>query len=817
MPNIRAFAAIADAEEVIARPALLAAFAAVFGPEADATLVLAAPEVDMLPDAFATAAAAVGLDDEALPDILALPIGSLEDVRVELAAHMHAVFSDVRPVGELARLPWCTGADSDRLRRLCDLQAACVGLRERLPERLALPAGYRGHDVPAYFDDTHRTGADIVHQPHVYKAAAAVARRVGATHIIDIGCGAADKLVAFAPEFELIGVDFGVNLEHCRSGYPQHMWLEWDLDHEPAPDLGVELLRRSVVVCADVIEHLVDPTALLVGLGQLGEHAQAMFISTPDRERVRGLHDLGPSPNLAHVREWTLSELTTLLDAARLTPAFAGHTLNNDRYRLKRTSLVVVDPRRARPTASAPHDFRVLAIVRADGEDETVADSIGRLADDGVEVVVTESAGDDLAAARGADWVIHLGAGEVLESPWPGIGLRDALFHVQRCGYDAVDHTAIEIVAVDGARQPRHFRFATRPGEAICATSCRAADGDHRVFPYRFLTSRFPTRQATTEEHQPRSYDADFPGDYVVERLTGVGTEPASKAKGRRTATRALSRPRVVMTLLVRDEIDVIRQNLDYHLAHGVDFVIATDHLSSDGTTGVLEEFEAAGQLRLIRETAPSYDQEHWVTRMARLAATEHGADWVLNVDADEFWWTDTEDLAATLGRVPGGVDRVLTWRYNFVPRPEDGTEFLNRMRWRATRSVTWDGMQMGPKVCHRASPEVVVPMGNHDAHGLPGAYTDDTTIRVLHFPWRTRAQVSMKAVNGARAIELRPELGVEVVSHWRRLAARERAGDMDAAWTQMCIDDGALAQMLVTGTLVEDLRLRDALVGLSA
>jgi hypothetical protein len=39
---------------------------------------------------------------------------------------------------------------------------------------------------------------------------------------------------------------------------------------------------------------------------------------------------------------------------------------------------------------------------------------------------------------------------------------------------------------------------------------------------------------------------------------------------------------RLVMTLLVRDEIDIIRQNIEFHLRHGVDFVIGTDNGSTD-------------------------------------------------------------------------------------------------------------------------------------------------------------------------------------------------------------------------------------------
>ena len=76
-----------------------------------------------------------------------------------------------------------------------------------------------------------------------------------------------------------------------------------------------------------------------------------------------------------------------------------------------------------------------------------------------------------------------------------------------------------------------------------------------------------------------------------------------------------------VMTLLVRDEEDIIAANLDHHYAQGVDFVIATDNGSVDATVSILERYEREGRLHLIHEPTDDFSQHAWVTRMARLAA----------------------------------------------------------------------------------------------------------------------------------------------------------------------------------------------------
>ena len=114
------------------------------------------------------------------------------------------------------------------------------------------------------------------------------------------------------------------------------------------------------------------------------------------------------------------------------------------------------------------------------------------------------------------------------------------------------------------------------------------------------------------------------------------------------------------MTLLVRDEADVVDAQIAYHLNAGVDFVIATDNRSQDGTTEILERYERDGVLHLIREPGDDLRQSEWVTRMARLAATDFGADWILNTDADEFWRPRGGSFEELFAAVPARFGAVL-------------------------------------------------------------------------------------------------------------------------------------------------------------
>jgi hypothetical protein len=264
---------------------------------------------------------------------------------------------------------------------------------------------------------------------------------------------------------------------------------------------------------------------------------------------------------------------------------------------------------------------------------------------------------------------------------------------------------------------------------------------------------------------------------------------------------------KLVQTLVVRDEADIVEEQISYHLKAGVDFVLATDHDSRDGTTEILEVYERKGVLRLFREQGEMRESV-WRSRMASLAAIEYGADWVINTDADEFWMPRRGTLKEALASVPEEFGIVWAITRHFLPRPGNMESFAERMTVRLSAAAPLNDptspYRPHAKAAHRADPEIVVLFGSHDVvtklTPLRGWYPAD----VLHFPFRTREQYEQKGVRRAHGDK---PLGQYVKAY--EASERGRVADF---FDSLTVDDETLAAGRSAGSLAVDTRLRDAL-----
>jgi hypothetical protein len=264
---------------------------------------------------------------------------------------------------------------------------------------------------------------------------------------------------------------------------------------------------------------------------------------------------------------------------------------------------------------------------------------------------------------------------------------------------------------------------------------------------------------------------------------------------------------KLVQTLVVRDEADVVDTQIAYHLTAGVDFVLATDHDSRDGTTEILESYERKGLLRLFRESGEMRESV-WRSQMARLAATEHGADWVINTDADEFWMPRRGTLKEALAAVPDECGVVWGITRHFLPRPGNMGSFAERMTVRLSAAAPLNDptspYRPHAKAAHRADPEIVVLFGSHDVVTNLVALRDWYPVDVLHFPFRTREQYERKGVRRAH--------GDKPLGQYVKAFEASARGRVEDFFDSLTVDDETLASGCRTGSLAVDTRLSDAL-----
>jgi hypothetical protein len=271
---------------------------------------------------------------------------------------------------------------------------------------------------------------------------------------------------------------------------------------------------------------------------------------------------------------------------------------------------------------------------------------------------------------------------------------------------------------------------------------------------------------------------------------------------------------KLVMTLLVRDEEDVLRANLDFHLAQGVDFFVITDNLSVDGSRDIIEEYVRAGVALCVEERADDYSQAEWVTRMARLAASRYRADWVINSDADEFWIGATagEGIKADLASLDSRTQSVVVSRTNFLPVDEEGAGFFaERMIIRERESRNAVGELLPPKVCHRGFGDIDVAQGNHRV--FRGGVPLDRVgrgFRILHYPLRSYRQFENKIIHGGAAYARNTKLPPHVGHAWRYLYACWQAGGLRAHYRERMLSGLVAESGLRSGDLLYD----DTLLG---
>ena len=243
--------------------------------------------------------------------------------------------------------------------------------------------------------------------------------------------------------------------------------------------------------------------------------------------------------------------------------------------------------------------------------------------------------------------------------------------------------------------------------------------------------------------------------------------------------------PRLIMTLLVKNEEDMLEENLLFHKMMGVDGFIITDNNSSDRTPEIIRKYKEKGWvLDAIDEKATNYEQKKWVDRMIWKAKTEYKADWIINADADELWYAPTGNLKSELTSTTANV---LVCEVKSV-YPEENKPFW---QWNQTVTPVVDPGQynlsafslfarQNQKVIHRVIGYIQISMGNHKVVMFPKR-KKVSKIRIYHYNIRGKQPFLEKMINGGKQLEQNPKK--HGGRHWRYFYQLYKEGLLEAEY----------------------------------
>jgi hypothetical protein len=273
---------------------------------------------------------------------------------------------------------------------------------------------------------------------------------------------------------------------------------------------------------------------------------------------------------------------------------------------------------------------------------------------------------------------------------------------------------------------------------------------------------------------------------------------------------------RLTMTLLIKDEVDIIADNLKVHAGLGVDNFIVMDNGSKDGTRELLDELQKKYELTIIDRPVLDYQQSNWKTEMARLARSKYGAQWVITNDADEFWIPKEGDLKKEL---------TATGSIIYCPRANvlfDREAFDNGGKYyeqnnRVQFPIDYPkGIQLSQeqlsimlgsihgKVMVRTLGLVRVKGGNHRAWHLWSKLNqmNSSNVLVYHFPIRSKEHFISNIENRKALLDK----GVtKMGQHYKRWVKMLEQGKLEEEIERLVADKNYQTVLRNLGVLVED------------
>jgi glycosyltransferase involved in cell wall biosynthesis len=279
---------------------------------------------------------------------------------------------------------------------------------------------------------------------------------------------------------------------------------------------------------------------------------------------------------------------------------------------------------------------------------------------------------------------------------------------------------------------------------------------------------------------------------------------------------------RIAACLGVKDEAELIEKSIAHLRRIGVDLIIAYDVNSTDGTSELIEKYRSDHDFWILRVDDQTRDEfETWTRAMLALIKSA-GADWVIFLDADEFWipatgslkecdcLAENDVLSVPRFNIPMGAGGPLMPR-NLIPgHYHELMLYVHRVadlraHLENDPAAVWIQGVDEDKVMARPERIGTIEVGAHNvfpADSIPLRRAKPTDLFIAHLPFTTRSRFKRKVANIRKMLQAQEASMEGLAWHWRRWIDLADRGGLDGEYDRSLLTSDRVPELRRTGVI---------------
>jgi hypothetical protein len=282
-----------------------------------------------------------------------------------------------------------------------------------------------------------------------------------------------------------------------------------------------------------------------------------------------------------------------------------------------------------------------------------------------------------------------------------------------------------------------------------------------------------------------------------------------------------MTNDKIVLLVVPSGQGDILKDYIEWHLALGVDLILAEDVGSSDNTHRILEHFSKTGRVQWSLVPEKNRSKYRAEETLVKRAIDQHAADWIIMTDVDEFLCPQGQDLRTILqSAAANNLTAISVPCFNMTgPVPPSGRRATEALTLRIDRPadpppeqltsgelpVPYVFIRHPPKTIARASAFTGYGPGMHTVVTAWGNTGEFSELRFLHYPIRGFDKLESKVAAAAAFFVVNDHLEPWWSWHWRRWIRLNQEGRLREEYESQFLSPARAQELVRDGICTVD------------